>query len=59
MDDLSKQVEDLKRQLQGMGHAFSALHKAIDDVMWYQVMQDTAVVDKVVYCGPPPANPLP
>ncbi|MEX0975397.1 MAG: G/U mismatch-specific DNA glycosylase [Bacillota bacterium] len=33
MDDLARQVEDLKRQLQGMGHAFSALHKAIDDVI--------------------------
>jgi dipeptidyl aminopeptidase/acylaminoacyl peptidase len=58
MDDLAKQVEDLKKQMAGMGHAFSALHKAIDDVMWYQVMQDTAVVDKVLFCGPPPANPL-
>lgn len=56
MEDLAKQVEELKQQLAGIGFAFQALHKAIDDVMWHQVMQDSAVVDKVVYCGPPPAN---
>ena len=58
MDDLAKQIEELKRQQQGLGHVFASLQKAIDDLMWYQVMQDVAVVDKVVYCGPPPANTL-
>ncbi len=56
MDDLVKQIEELKRQQQSLGHVFASLHKAIDNLMWYQVMQDVAVVDKVVYCGPPPAN---
>lgn len=59
MDDLAKEVEDLKKRLGGMNFAFSSLHKAIDDIMWHQVMQDTAIVDKVVFCGPPPGNPLP
>lgn len=58
MDDLAKQVEDLKKQLSGLSFAFSSLHKAIDDVMWHQAMADTAVVDKVLFCGPPPANTL-
>jgi dipeptidyl aminopeptidase/acylaminoacyl peptidase len=58
MDDLAKQVEELKKQLSGVSFAFASLHKAIDDVMWCQVMQDTATVDKVVFCGPPPANTL-
>lgn len=58
MEDLAKQIEELKKQQQGMGHVFESLHKAIDDVMWYQVMQDAAIVDKVMFCGPPPANTL-
>lgn len=57
MEELKKQIEELKRQQAGLGQTFSSLAKAIDDVQWFQVMQGTAIVDKVTYIGPPPANP--
>lgn len=56
MDDLQKQIEELRKQVGSLGHVFAELHKAIDDVMWYHVMQDYAYVDKVVFTGPPPSN---
>jgi len=58
VDELQKQIEELKRQQQSMGHMFMALSKQIDDLMWYQRVGDIARVDKVVFTGPPPRNPV-
>lgn len=56
VEDLQKQIEELRQQVGSLGHVFAQLHKAIDDVMWYHVMQDYACVYKVVFTGPPPGN---
>lgn len=58
MDDFAKQLEELKKQQAGLSHAFAQLAKAIDDVHWYNVMAGVAVVDKVLFPGPPPKNPF-
>lgn len=34
------------------------LAKNISDLRWFQQLSDIAVVDKIRYVGPPPANPL-
>ncbi len=57
MDDILRQLEELKRGQAGFTHVFATLAKAIDDIQWYNVMQGKALVEKVVFTGPPPANP--
>ena len=57
-EDIKKQLEQLTKAQAGMQHVFAALHKSIDDLLWYQKVQDVARLDKVVLCGPPPANTL-
>jgi len=56
MDEIIKQIQELKKQQSGLSHAFAVLAKAIDDVHWYNVMAGVAVVDKVLFPGPPPKN---
>jgi dipeptidyl aminopeptidase/acylaminoacyl peptidase len=58
MDEIVRQIEELKRQQAGLGHVLATLAKAIDDVQWYNVMHGKATVDKVLFTGPPPANLL-
>lgn len=57
MDDVQKQIEDLKKRQEQFVHLFQSLSKAIDDLMWYQKLSDIAHIDKVTITGPPPANP--
>ncbi|MDP2871201.1 MAG: prolyl oligopeptidase family serine peptidase [Bacillota bacterium] len=58
MEDPKKEIEELKRAQAGLSHALAGLHKAIDNVLWYERMRDVAHVDMVTYVAPPPANPL-
>jgi dipeptidyl aminopeptidase/acylaminoacyl peptidase len=55
-DDVKKQMEEMKRFQIQMSQAFASIHKAIDNVAWFQRLGDIADVDMVTYVGPPPAN---
>jgi len=56
-EELKKQLEEMKRFQGQISQAFAALHKAIDNLSWFQLLGDIADVDMVTYVGPPPANP--
>jgi len=57
LEDVQKQLEELKKAQAGLSHALAGLHKSIDNIMWYQRLGDIAHIDIVTYVGPPPANP--
>jgi len=57
-EEIKKQIAELKAAQEGLQHAFAHIQKAIDDVAWYHKVSDIADLKTVVYCGPPPANPL-
>lgn len=58
MEEILKQIEELKRRDESMYHVFSSLSKQIDDLMWYQKLGDIARINKITFAGPPPANSL-
>src|SRR6266446_323407 len=43
---------------ESVNFAQQKLTKNISDLLWFQRMQDIAVVDKIHYVGPPPINPI-
>jgi len=56
LDDLQKQLDELKAWQEGVRFGLDALYKAVDDVLWYHKVGDVADINKVVIAGPPPAN---
>lgn len=52
----------LERRLNGLDESVNfaqqKLTKNISDLLWFQRMQDIAVVDKIHYVGPPPINQI-
>jgi dipeptidyl aminopeptidase/acylaminoacyl peptidase len=52
-EELQEQIEVLNRQISNMRHTFDVLEKKIDDVLWFQKLEDVAWVDKVYIYGPP------
>jgi dipeptidyl aminopeptidase/acylaminoacyl peptidase len=46
---------------EGMGHLDSKLSRQITELLWFQLLNDVAVVDEVTFTGPPPkgTNNLP
>ena len=54
--DVQKVVEELKAQQESLKHAFYAVQKAIDDVLWYPRVGDIAHIEKVRLNGPPPRH---
>ncbi len=61
MDEIS--VEEVLRRIGKLEeehkHAFDAVAKAVDDVLWYTKLQDIALIDKVRFLGPPPSESFP
>lgn len=55
-DDLTKKVDQLIEENNGLNHRLDALQKQVDDVLWFNRLGDVAFVDKVFIYGPPPAN---
>ncbi len=53
MEELQENIETLSRQVSDMRHTFDALTKKIDDILWYEKLEDMAYVDKVYIYGPP------
>ncbi|MFO8060317.1 MAG: prolyl oligopeptidase family serine peptidase [Bacillota bacterium] len=58
MDEIQRQIGELKEQQARLVHVFHSLLKAVDDIAWYHRVSDVARIDKVVFTGPPPANTL-
>ncbi len=58
MDDTQRQIAELKEQQGRLMHVFHSLFKAVDDISWYHRVGDVARIDKVMFTGPPPANPM-
>ncbi len=52
--DVQKVIEELKAQQEMLMHAFHALQKSIDDVLWHHKLADVALISKVRMTGPPP-----
>jgi len=54
LQDIQKVVDGLRTQQEMLMHAFHAVQKSIDDVLWYNKIGDIASIDKVRMTGPPP-----
>lgn len=54
--DLGSEIARLTAWQEQVRHAFDALDKAVDDILWHQRIGDIAVIDKIRIVGPPPAN---
>ena len=55
-EDLQKEVEALRQQVNNLRHSFNALQKGIDDLLWFERVGDVAYIDKVYLTGPPKAE---
>ncbi|PKP37021.1 MAG: S9 family peptidase, partial [Bacteroidetes bacterium HGW-Bacteroidetes-15] len=56
IESLQQEVEALRDFNQSLNHRLDVLQKTIDDVLWFNRLEDIAHVDKVYMYGPPPAN---
>lgn len=54
--DIQKVIDQLNRQQEMLMHAFDALQKSIDDVLWHNRLGDLADIRKVRITGPPPRH---
>lgn len=52
-------LQELQEWKESMSHRFDSLARAIDDVLWYNRIQDIADVDKISILGPPPPKTFP
>lgn len=52
-EEISKGIEVLRSDNEGVGHRLDRLEKLIDDVLWEQKVGDIAHVDKLYIYGPP------
>lgn len=53
VEQLKKEVKDLKNSNEKLNHRIDVLQKMVDDVLWFERMKDDAFVDKVFITGPP------
>ena len=56
LQELEREVKALREYNVNLNHRIDVLQKTIDDVLWFNRMDDIAFVDKVYMYGPPPAN---
>ena len=54
---LSGQVDEVRQAQRDLEYRLDELAKSIDDVLWFDRLGDTAIVDKWRIVGPPDANP--
>lgn len=52
-ENVSKEIEQLKKHNQDLNHQLDILEKKIDDVLWFQRVGEIAFIDKVFLTGPP------
>ena len=51
--DYVNQIEELNQKFNDLQHRFDRLEKLNEDLLWYQVVGDVAIIDKVYITGPP------
>lgn len=56
VEQLTKDVRDLKRFNENLNHRLDQVMKSIDDLIWFERVGDVAHVDKVYIYGPPLAK---
>lgn len=56
VEQLTKDVQDLKRFNENLNHRLDQVMKSIDDLIWFERVGDVAHVDKVYIYGPPLAK---
>jgi len=59
MSDEQSNLKQLLEWKESVSHRFDSLAKAIDDVLWYNRLQNIGYVDKVRILGPPPPESYP
>jgi dipeptidyl aminopeptidase/acylaminoacyl peptidase len=47
------QIEQLNQELDKLQHRFNRLEKLNEDLLWFQMVGDMAIIDKVYITGPP------
>jgi dipeptidyl aminopeptidase/acylaminoacyl peptidase len=53
LDRVMAALERIERNQEALDHRLDVLEKMIDDVFWFEVLGDTAVIEKVRHTGPP------
>lgn len=53
---LEKKVDKLQRNNEKLRHRLDVLQKKIDDVIWFERMEEVAFIDKIYITGPPNPN---
>lgn len=54
--DLENKISSLSNQVENLTYTLDVLKKGIDDILFYQKLEDIAYVDKVRITGPPSAK---
>lgn len=52
-EDIAARIAELTANDEHLRHRLDELEKAIDDLLWFQRLGETAVIDKVYLTGPP------
>ncbi len=52
-EELMNEIKALRSQVSNLRHSFNQVSKAIDDVLFYNKLEDVAYIDKVMLTGPP------
>jgi len=55
-EDLNNQLKEVLSNFEYLSHRLDVMEKVVDDLMWYQKLEDIAIVDKVYMYGPPLAH---
>jgi dipeptidyl aminopeptidase/acylaminoacyl peptidase len=55
-EDLNRKLNDLIQNFDDLNHRLDQMEKAVDDLMWYNKLEDIAIIDKVYMYGPPLAH---
>jgi len=53
LSDENEQIEELLQQVENLRHRFDRLEKLNEDLLWFQMVGDVAIIDKVYITGPP------
>ncbi len=51
--DETERIEELTNKLDNLRHRFDRLEKLNEDLLWFQMVGDVAIIDKVYITGPP------
>lgn len=52
-----EEIKNLRQDMRNLRHQFDQVKKGIDDLLWYQKLEDIAFIDKLQITGPPAKMP--